>query len=288
MGNPLLSVKPLDFGDTPLLNHLKTREKERRAKREKKHWRGSLETVDEEKRPKWYCAECGVSKQLEEDPDHRGTFYCIYCWEVWESQPVPVPKVKKKKKKSKYEDEEEEEVVEEVDEAAAKKKKKKHKDRDATAEAVQAAEWYGGGEEADGRRRRKKKHDRYEEAYYGEDTARNRWRVKKTDSSEWYEGEWDQDKHYSKRRSSHKDTRDEWWEEPVEETSHKKKSDKGRSNEKAEEGSTSRWKAKDSQASEAAAAGDDRGEREEKSRRHRKDKKGAGDEGGGYWVPKSR
>merc|ERR1712222_208825 len=100
--NPVLSLRPADPGDTPLLQHMKIRSKERQKrseKREKKRWRGdsNLGYIDEEPKKKWRCHECGSSKHLEEDPDNLGTFYCTRCWEAWETSHPAKPKKKKKK-----------------------------------------------------------------------------------------------------------------------------------------------------------------------------------------------
>merc|ERR1712039_316044 len=101
--DPKADIRPDESGETPLLLYMKTRAKERRArleKREKKKWRPEADYIAEEpKKPKWRCKECGTSKNLEEDPDDRGVFYCVGCWEYWESAEVPVSKPKKKKKK---------------------------------------------------------------------------------------------------------------------------------------------------------------------------------------------
>mmetsp|Transcript_68389 Transcript_68389/g.189265 ORF Transcript_68389/g.189265 Transcript_68389/m.189265 type:complete len:435 (+) Transcript_68389:72-1376(+) len=296
--DPKVLLKPTDYGDTPLLNYMKTRSKERRARAEKKEkkWRreGGLEQIAEEpKKAKWRCAECGTSKHLEEDPDDRGTFYCTYCWESWESQQAPVPKVKKKKKKSK---DDEGEVVEEVDEGAAKKKKKKKdKDREAADEPQWRAKERSHGveeEEEERRHRRKKERDRDRGKDTGADEKEddgnsgksNRWRVKKSEAAEEsYEQEWDREKPRSKAKGGQKPGQDEWWEEDRSQMRSERRSERP---EKADDGRGSRWRAKAPGPSGAAAAEDGTGESEEKPRRNRKEKKGEGSESS-YWRPKS-
>lgn len=136
--NPVASLKPAEPGDTPLLRYMKERSKERRSRlerreRERRRWRESLDQIAEEpKRHKWQCSECHTTKNLEEDPDNRGTFYCTYCWEQWESkQPAQdswqaEPKKKKKKKKGK---EEEEYWEEEQSYSEPSSKSKRHKEK---------------------------------------------------------------------------------------------------------------------------------------------------------------
>merc|ERR1711920_1201958 len=126
------SLKPADPSDTPLLQHLKNKAKERRTRAEKRRgkWSSQMDSIGEDEQPsskkgKWRCSECGTSKNLEEDPDDRGSFYCTGCWESWEEHPVP----KKKKKKKKYR--EEEEYEEEEEDTSKKKKKKRDRDMDA-------------------------------------------------------------------------------------------------------------------------------------------------------------
>merc|ERR1739841_79168 len=96
--DPVLAIRPADKKDTPLLNYMKTKAVERRARqhkreRERQKWRDSLGRISEKKEAKWRCSECRTTKNLEEDPDNRGTFYCTYCWESWDAQDY-----KKKKK----------------------------------------------------------------------------------------------------------------------------------------------------------------------------------------------
>eukprot|EP00439_Symbiodinium_sp_Y106_P067299 s1490_g11.t1 len=111
--DPVSELQPSSKKDTPLLNYMKTRAAERRARqekreRERKRWHDRLGRIDE--KPRWRCAECGTVKHLEEDPDSRGTFYCTYCWEIWEAQEYKLKKKKKKSKKAEeYAEEEEEE-----------------------------------------------------------------------------------------------------------------------------------------------------------------------------------
>lgn len=303
--NPVTLLKPADYGDTPLLNYLKNRSKERRArieKKDKKRWRdggpGGLEPVAEEdpKRAKWRCAECGTSKHLEEDPDDRGTFYCTYCWESWENQPS-TSKVKKKKKK--HIDEGEDEGREETERS---KRKKQDKERDGTAESSShKAEWrakdtregkvpstsrYGDEDDRD-RRHKKKKKSAEDEAVddaadAGGHAAQNRWRVK---SAAEETGEWERDRHRS-RRGTHKDTRDDWWAEPTEEQTAKhsnRRSERPERGDKVDDGrGATRWRAK-----APATAAEDGGEHEEKPGRSRKEKAHA-DESSDYWVPKFR
>merc|ERR1712113_345193 len=110
--------------DTPLINFMKEKAKERKERAEKraKKWKSHLEGIDESKSSKWTCAECGTTQRLEEDPDDRGTCYCEWCWDSWETAP------KKKKKKKKGKDEVEE--AEEEDDRSRKKKKKRDKEYD--------------------------------------------------------------------------------------------------------------------------------------------------------------
>lgn len=284
--DPKVLLKPLDYGDTPLLNFMKKRSTERRArfeKREKKRWgaesRG-LEQIDEEpKKAKWRCAECGTSKHLEEDPDDRGTFYCTYCWDSWESHQAPAPKLKKKKKgKDVAEDEGAEGTEESTSKRKKKKKEKEHEDWHATDKAAASGSWAVEEELPEGRRRKKKDREKEraeeDEGSYG---GKHRWRVKK--SEDGYDQDWDA----GKQRSKEKDGQEEWWEE---DRSHKRSE---RRSEKSDHGGDdsygARWRAKGSGSSGTVAA-EVGGEREEKPRRNRKEKKAEGNEGG-YWRPKS-
>merc|ERR1712066_434 len=86
---------------------MKTRALERRARWEKKQskrW-SYMDSIAEDssgKKSKWFCSECFTTKNLEEDPDDRGVFYCTYCWESWE---VKAAAKAKKKKNKKYQEE---------------------------------------------------------------------------------------------------------------------------------------------------------------------------------------
>mmetsp|Transcript_44944 Transcript_44944/g.103902 ORF Transcript_44944/g.103902 Transcript_44944/m.103902 type:complete len:422 (+) Transcript_44944:60-1325(+) len=283
--DPKQLLRPADYGDTPLLNYMKTRSKERRArfeKKEKRRWRDSgLEFIAEEpKKAKWHCAECGISKHLEEDPDDRGTFYCTQCWESWENQQAPVQKVKKKKKKSK-EAEQEEVLVE--DSTSKRKKKKKDRDREAGEEPSNSAEWRK-EDEAERRLRKKKdkekeweKEDPVEDAEEG--GRSNRWRVKKSEARhESSEHGWQAK---GGQKGSHQD---DWWEEERTRKRLDHKVDKKPEPLAAEEGRGVRWRAKGS--SSARMAEDGTGEHDEKPRRSRKERKGEGTDSG-YWRPKS-
>lgn len=97
--DPVAALQPATAKDTPLLNYMKTRAAERRARqekreRERKRWHDRLGRIEE--KPKWRCAECGTSKHLEEDPDQRGVCYCTYCWETWEAKEYKKKKMSKK------------------------------------------------------------------------------------------------------------------------------------------------------------------------------------------------
>jgi len=275
--DPKVLLKPLDYGDTPLLKFMQTRAKERRARKEKqdkRRWREMESIAEDPKKAKWRCAECGTSKHLEEDPDDRGTFYCTYCWDSWETQAAG-PKVKKKKKKSKEQGDAE--VAEETEEATTKKKKKK-KDKDREAEEPKS-EWrakekpsQGAEEEEEAEKRRRKKKEAAAEEE--EDRGKgNRWRVKKPGAPE------EAAEPRGKAKKSQKGGQEEWWEE---ERGHKRsdrRSEKQEPDAAAEDG-TRRWRAKGSTAS----AEDGHAEQhEEKSRR--RPRKGEGGEG--QWRPKS-
>merc|ERR1712060_285506 len=130
--DPKQELRPAVAGDTPLLQFMKTRAEKRRKEREK--WRpegGYIEEDPKGKKSRWRCKECGATKNLEEDPDERGVFYCTPCWEYWESEEAAgKPKKKKKKKHKKEEEEWWEEEEEEEEETVSKKKKKKKKKHD--------------------------------------------------------------------------------------------------------------------------------------------------------------
>merc|ERR1712014_53351 len=112
---------------------MKTRAQERRARadkrrKEREKWRpegGYIEEDPSWKKSRWRCKECGATKNLEEDPDDRGVFFCTPCWEYWESEEAAAKPKKKKKKQHKKDEEEWWEEEEEEEEAASKKKKKK-------------------------------------------------------------------------------------------------------------------------------------------------------------------
>jgi len=292
--DPKVLLKPLDYGDTPLLKFMQTRAKERRARAEKKarRWR-EMETIQEDpKKAKWRCAECGTSKHLEEDPDSRGTFYCTYCWESWETHEAPAPKFKKKKKSKEAEEGEAEETEKVI---AKKKKKKKDKDYEDEEEAAPKSEWRpkdktGYGAEADDtekRRRRKKEREKEREAGAAEEEddrgKSTRWRVKRSEAAdESYEQDWDRDRHRGKAKGSHRSSQDDWWEDDRSGKRSDWRSDKPEKAASSEDARGSRWRAK---ASSTPAAEDGAGEAEEKTRRRHKDKKGDGGET--YWRPKS-
>lgn len=286
------SFKPTDYGDTPLLNFMKTRAIERKTRWEKrqsnkKNWYG-MESVEENpKRNKWCCSECGATKNLEEDPDNRGTFYCTYCWESWEVADV-APKVKKKKKKAKEEAVWEEE--EEVEETTSKKKKKKKKDKEREKEEPewrakdQSASWSEytyEGEATESGSRRKKKKEKAEAVAYEEESS-SKWRVKKPEEEEWAAHEWSEDRS-SKRKGKKESKEADWWAEEAAgkaSKSSKHKEDawwEGAWDEKAASKSGTKWKAKGEE--ESGGGG-------EKPRRGKKDKAAEG-ESGGYWAPKS-
>lgn len=254
--DPKASLRPLDAGDTPLLNFMKTRALERRARwdrKQNKKWVYSEQAVEEQpRRPKWRCSECGTSKHLEEDPDDRGTFYCTYCWEHFESQQSAAPKAKKKKKAK---EEAWGETWEEPEEASAKKKKKKKKDKEKEEyeEAAHKSEWRekqtssswtadAAYEEDADKRQKKKKKDKEEEAAWAE-ASDSRWRA--TQASEgWSEQPaWGEEKKARpKAKGSSKD--DTWWEEPAEEKSESRSARRPERHERPEEGGARRWRAK--------------------------------------------
>merc|ERR1712178_629196 len=92
--DPKHELKLADPADAPLLQHLKKlrQEREIRLEKRRKKWESydGYETYEQPKervkKPKWRCSECGSSRHLEEDPDDRGVFYCLNCWEYWENQ----------------------------------------------------------------------------------------------------------------------------------------------------------------------------------------------------------
>ncbi|CAE8619827.1 unnamed protein product [Polarella glacialis] len=224
----------------------------------------------ETKKPKYRCLECGTSRNLEEDPDTRGTFYCTYCWEDFETNEAPK---KKKKKKSKKKGEEEEWPEEEEEEVTSKSKKKKKKKEEAWEEPARSkwsskdkgwegwAEGGWGEEGTTGTKKKKKKGKESED--YGEGGEKDsKWK------SEAWEGE---AKPKPKKKSSSSKEDDEWWaaNEPAKSSSRSKKSDE----------SDARWKTKDSEDTGGAASSG-------KPRRSRREKP-AGDSSS-QWVPKSQ
>jgi len=312
--DPKHELRPTDPSDTPLLQHLKSKAKERRTRaekaKEKRKWRSDgLELIEEEpKRPKWRCAECSTSKNLEEDPDARGTFYCVRCWESWESHQAPPPRPKKGKKAAK------EAAAREAAAAADEESResrhgsgKKKRDKEREASSYYSTEWrekdnrHADDEEADAdaKRHKKKKKDK-REAYEAKGETKC-WRAKKKESG-WEEGggsdpeaaaaadtgRWSR----AKQRRSEKEW-DNWRAEEEQPPSQKKEKRpvKAAAAEDATVGTSGdssgvgRWRAKaptpaaaEEQAPAAAAA-------EEKPRRGRKEKKTHKDDEA-KWVPK--
>lgn len=282
--HPVESLRPADPGQTPLLIHIKKmkekREREKKKERQSKRWDSGLQAVDEEaptrRRGRWRCSECGTSRHLEEDPDDRGTFYCVSCWESWETHPEPSKSKKKKKKYDKYE-EEEEYWAEETTSAKSKKKSGQARKVDEDNWRSQDHRYYGESWEEekpswdeDPKSKKKKKKDK-------QDDYSSYWRVK---PSEEY---WEETPKAKLKKGSRKE---EWWEESEKATSSqgKKKADR----EAAASGS--RWRPKGT----AADAGD--GYEEETTSRSRRKGKKAEDEdppstasaSGAYWAPKKR
>ncbi|CAJ1346268.1 unnamed protein product [Effrenium voratum] len=245
--NPVSLIQPSSAKDTPLLNYMKTRAAERRARqdkreRERKRWHDRLGRIEE--KPKWRCAECGTTKQLEEDPDARGVCYCVYCWEKWEA------KESKKKKKSKKTPEYEEEEWYEEEPTKKKKKKKKGYEEEWTDDSNWYAEagdwnegWYEGSEEP--KKKKKKKKSKDDEEEYGA----CHWHPE----DYWEEGEGEGSK--SKRRSK-KQSEEQWWEEPEKESTSKRRPE-------------GRWRAKEEV------------KEPQRPRRSRREK-----DGESQWVPK--
>jgi len=296
--DPKASLRPLEPGDTPLLQYMKTRAIERKARWEKKQkkksesWYG-METVEEHpKRTKWRCSECGTQKYLEEDPDNRGTFYCTYCWESWETEAAAPKKKKKKKAKEEvvYEEEEEEETT-------SRKKKKKKRDKEKEEESKSewrakdtSASWaeytYEEEEAATTTKKKGRKKKKEEEAATWEEDS---WRATEaTGQEEWGASEWAEDTRSSRRNRSKKETKEsEWWEEAPPEksskSSKKKKEEQWAADdswwedartEEASSKSEGKWKAK---AEEEGSS--------EKPKKGKKDKSSEGESG--YWAPKS-
>jgi len=235
--NPRLALKPSNPKDTPLLNYMKDRAVERRAKaakreRERQKWREDrLGRIAEDKKSKWRCTECGTYKNLEEDPDNRGTFYCTYCWESYEAKAAKKRKNNKKKGGSKDE-EWEEEWPEEEEETTKKKKKKKKKSEE---------EWYEWEEEEEETTKKKKK------------------KKKKAEEEEWY---WEETTtKSSKKKGSKKESEEQWWVEAGKDDSESKP---------AKKKSSSRWKAKQSADAEEVQE-EEKPEKSEKPRRKKKE-----------------
>jgi len=253
--NPKMELRPATPGDTPLLQFMKTRATERRARAEKRRkerekWRpegGYIEEDPSWKKSRWRCKECGATKNLEEDPDERGIFYCTPCWEYWETEEASSkPKKKKKKKHKKDEEEWYEEEEEEEEETASKKKKKKSKkhgkdEEDWWEQQPAEEEWADEGEAGAKKKKKKKKKQEEEETWYEEETKKSKWKAKSAQSESW------QEEAPSKSSRSKKKKDDEWWEEtPTEEKASKSS---GRRRKKHGEdggggGSGSRWVAK--------------------------------------------
>jgi len=225
--DPVSELQPSSKKDTPLLNYMKTRAAERRARqekreRERKRWHDRLGRIDE--KPRWRCAECGTVKHLEEDPDSRGTFYCTYCWEIWEAQEYKQKKKKKKSKKAEeYAEEEEEEDWYEEPSSKKKKKKKKHEAYEEewhdhasgwhSSEQGDDWAWYDAEASEEPKKKKKKKKSKdedeygachwHEEDYWGEQEGKAKSkRSKAKESEEWWE-ESSKPKETSSKRRSH-------------------------------------------------------------------------------------
>lgn len=303
--DPKASVRPAEPGDTPLLNFMKTRALERKArwekKQSKKNWY-ALEAVEEKpKRAKWRCSECGTSKNLEEDPDNRGTFYCTYCWESWETAEEAAATKPAKKKKKKAKEEAVWEEVEEVEDTSSKKKKKKKGKDDVPkqewrAKEPQSESWseYAYDEEPTDSRRRKKKKNKEEAAAYEEESTTSRWHVKGHEE-EWASQAWSEERGSSRHAKGKKDSKEaEWWAEPQEKASKssRNKQDQWKEDEWWEDAREEKAPAKSSSRSDgrwrAKGAAEEEGGvwREEKPKKGKKDK-GAEGESGGQWAPKS-
>jgi len=252
------SSKP-EAGQTPLLLFLAARAKERRArveKRQAKKWAPQGDSIEEDwdskdyssgRKAKWRCGECGSSKNLEEDPDERGCFYCTRCWESWETAATSKPK---KKKKKKYE---EEEVYEEPTSRKSRRKREKE------AAAAADAEWYANNatkdeeEEDDGKKPRRKKKDKEADS----------WKESEGGDAGWWkdDGTWSAKK---EKKSRSKRDKDEKW-VAKDDTTEKRGSDES-------EAKSTRWKKK----GESAEGGKEEasGEKEEKPDEGRKGGKG--------------
>ncbi|CAE7306657.1 UPF3 [Symbiodinium microadriaticum] len=228
--DPVSELQPSSKKDTPLLNYMKTRAAERRARqekreRERKRWHDRLGRIDE--KPRWRCAECGTVKHLEEDPDSRGTFYCTYCWEIWEAQEYKQKKKKKKSKKAEEYAEAEEEEEDWYEEPSSKKKKKKKKHEAYEEEWHDHASgwhsseqgddwaWYESEASQEPKKKKKKKKSKdedeygachwHEEDYWGEQEGKTKpKRSKAKESEEWWEESSKPKETSSKRRSQGK------------------------------------------------------------------------------------
>lgn len=229
--DPKAGLRPADPSDTPLLLHMKQRALDRKAKWEKrqsKRWNYMDHLAEEPKRPKWACSECYGVKNLEEDPDDRGVFYCTYCWDTWET--VETQAKKKKKKKKKAEDEYAEWDQEEAVETVKKKKKKAQKEADEAWYEGQDG-WYEGGVEAESTKKKKKKNKKEGDAgEYGEEWATG-WQPtsakKTTAGAEWTAGwgqEWSAPASQEKKPKKSKYKEDEWWQEATAPSKPKSKS----------------------------------------------------------------
>lgn len=252
--DPVATIQPATAKDTPLLNYMKTRAAERRARqekreRERKRWHDRLGRIDE--KPKWRCAECGTSKHLEEDPDQRGVCYCTYCWETWEAKEY---KKKKKKSKAAAEDYDYEEDWYEEEPTKKKKKKKGYDDWQSSSWYAESGDWEEGWyEETVEEPKKKKKKGQDEEDEYGA----CHWR----EEDYWEEGKQESHGGHSKsRRSKAKQSEEQWWEEPEASHSQSKRRSEGR------------WRAKEADAPKE----------QERPRRSRREK----DSEGSQWVPK--
>lgn len=250
--DPVAALQPATAKDTPLLNYMKTRAAERRARqekreRERKRWHDRLGRIEE--KPKWRCAECGTSKHLEEDPDQRGVCYCTYCWETWEAK-----EYKKKKKSKKHEEEYEEEWYEEEPTKKKKKKKGGYDEWQSSSWYAEGGEWdegwYEEAEEEPKKKKKKKKKGQEEEEY-----GACHWRAEDYWEEEPREG---REGHSKSKRSKAKQKEEQWWEEPEEKSSKRR--------------SEGRWRAKEADAPKE----------QERPRRSRREKESEGSQ----WVPK--
>mmetsp|Transcript_86221 Transcript_86221/g.136968 ORF Transcript_86221/g.136968 Transcript_86221/m.136968 type:complete len:392 (+) Transcript_86221:66-1241(+) len=252
--DPVAALQPATAKDTPLLNYMKTRAAERRARqekreRERKRWHDRLGRIEE--KPKWRCAECGTSKHLEEDPDQRGVCYCTYCWETWESK-----EYKKKKKSKKHEEEYEEEWYEEEPTKKKKKKKGGYDEWQSSSWYAEGGEWDEGWyEEAEEEPKKKKRGKKKKKGQEEEEYGACHWRAEDYWEEEPREG---QEGHSKSKRSKAKQKEEQWWEEPEEKSSKRR--------------SEGRWRAKEADAPKE----------QERPRRSRREKESEASQ----WVPK--